>query len=85
MLNELKGQMDELTKELGEQKEIINSLLVGPKKTEYLVGEVKKELLAVHSVLRKEMDSDMRELRNYIHTLHTDVQANLTGEKRTKE
>ena len=85
MINELKGQLEELQKEMTEQKEIMNSLMMIPKKTEYLIYEVKKELTQTLQDSKKESLSEIKELRDYIHTLHTEVSSGVSSIKKMKE
>lgn len=69
---------------MSDQQVIINSLMVIPKKTEYLVDEVKKELNNCLEDAKKENRSEIRELRDYIHALHKDVTAGLASIQKIK-
>ena len=44
MLNEVKTQLKDVEKEMKEQRELMNSIMMLPKKVEYLVDEAKKEI-----------------------------------------
>jgi len=44
-----------------------------PKKTEYLIGEVRKESIKQIGDATKESQSDLKELKDYINTLHIEI------------
>ena len=45
-MNEVKSQLSQVEKEMKEQRELMNSIMMMPKKVEYLVEEAKKDLVA---------------------------------------
>lgn len=57
----------------------MNSLMMIPKKSEYLMDEVKKEILEAIVQIKSEYQSDIKELSSYMQTLHTDMQASETN------
>lgn len=51
----------------------MNSIMMIPQKTDYTIDEQKKVMLKEIEKVRVECASDIKELRSYIHTLHTDI------------
>ena len=73
----MKKQVALIIKEHAEQRDIMNSLMMMPKKAEYLVTEAKKELVKMMSKVKVEYESEMKELKSYMQTLHTDISASV--------
>ena len=62
----MKKQVALIIKEQAEQKIIINSLMMMPKKAEYLVTEAKKKLVKMMNNVKVQYESEMKELKNYM-------------------
>ena len=74
----MQDQLADIKKEVKENKEQLNSLMMLPQKTEYIVSDVKKELIKIIEAQAIENKGEIKELRSYIHTLHSDIQSNLS-------
>lgn len=66
MLNEVKTQLKDVEKEMKEQRELMNSIMMLPKKVEYLVDEAKKEINKKNEDLKMDCAGNLKELRDYI-------------------
>ena len=84
-LNEIWDKINEVVEEQTAQRELINALQVLPEKTEYLNEKNKKDLVEMLEITKKENKSEIQEFRDYVNSLHTDIQFGVTQLKAVKE
>ena len=84
-MNEVKSQLSQVEKEMKEQRELMNSIMMMPKKVEYLVEEAKKDLVARIANVASESQGNVKELRDYIQTLHSEILQSVAIVKKIKD
>ena len=63
----------------------MNSIMMMPKKVEYLVEEAKKDLVARIAHVASESQGNVKELRDYTQTLHSEILQSVAIVKKIKD